>query len=470
MLKRKDISLIERKKLIEKRCYLFNQHSKSKALFVTWNNLNKERRTPILQTKHKSWIKLENHSEEKMFWTYNLKDIEVNNFHDIDVHFTVQNIRKDHFYLTFFDQNENVIYRLFSFEQIGIHHCITSLKDYLSGEMPKISKMQICLNPKSEIYLSEIYLRTFNQPQSSKIIVFSDKWTYSGIYAFTQEWIKFFEPETIQLTDPNNMIWTSNSELLIYEYHHCISKTNSEILQKSLDAFPNHKKVFFVHEINGEAEFYLRQANFLVFFNQYQKSIATKFLNLSSIPSLCLQTLPRHEIEIEIKKEPWIYLGGIYKKNKGDLLSHIKTLLKDFNESDVKIFLNMPRYDAHEEFEKDIDDIQKSKNLKDKVIIKLEPFETYNEMLQAMMKCTWVYLYRNDLDLTELENLIENHDNSVLEHTIGESGMLRDAYLSKCIPIVNPSSRFAAYWNKANSISLLDFTNYLKKIIKSLTS
>jgi len=210
--------------------------------------------------------------------------------------------------------------------------------------------------------------------------------------------------------------------------------------------------------------------------NGYQKQIVEQFAGIRK-PSL---VLPCHPIPFHLTthlinkpRSKAVYAGGHFVGTKShDLIERLEKLVHKLDTQKetagavilcyfIVAFSNMQN--AYNTFEKTI---STHPILNDRVILIHNVDRIpYLKMFENMAECSHTYLWRNEQSLDRMKELIETHDAGITYHPVGESSMLANAVAAGCIPIVENTYRFRAYFETDLTFSFQDFAEQLAQFI-----
>lgn len=333
-------------------------------------------------------------------------------------------------------------------------------------------------NSISNKHLEDFFVRNprdllDSRHSENNIYVLSDIFTgtelYSGIWNFTQSWVKFSPQMKVLESMPDINSWNMAS-IVVIEFFMTWERKVAVEMESVLSQIPSHiKKVFIVHEINEHSYKCLLQADFIIYINKYQEFVGNHVMGLNK-PFQTVGALPRNEFPATNEMKPFIYVGGHFVPNSnGDfsLYDRLSKLLYTYDDKNVHILLHpalrghyMTREYTMREFYK----IMTDKKCDERVVIYDEHCETYSDMKAIMSKCKWCYLWRDDILYEDLLKKYEAKDKSLIFNRIGDSGMLRDAWESGCELIVEPKARYATYFDKVKPITWRQFSSLIEDI------
>ena len=243
----------------------------------------------------------------------------------------------------------------------------------------------------------------------------------------------------------------------------------------NVNDFPNRKKVTIVHEIMNWTEDTLRNSDYLIYMNEYQRDIAEKILGV--IKPCCV--LPCHPIPFHLTahlinkpRKHRVYLGGHFLPDKThDLVERLEKLIQRLDADEESAGATLACYfvvafaDLVDTYNRFKANVISHPLLKDRVEIHDAHNIPYLTMFENMAACKYTYVWRNEQSLGRLKYLIEKRDASILYHSVGESSIFANAVAAGCIPIVENTYRFRAYFETDLSYSFEDFVKQLAEFI-----
>lgn len=239
--------------------------------------------------------------------------------------------------------------------------------------------------------------------------------------------------------------------------------------------YPQRKRITVVHEVMHCSLDTIRNSDYLIYMNHYQKEIVE---NIAGIKKPCL-VLPCHPIpfnltaHLNVPRRNSVYLGGHFFSCKSQgLLARLEALVEKLDSNPETAGATISCYfivafdylvEAFNAFERNV---RLHPLLKDRVEIAHNADHIpYATMFENMAACKYTYLWRNESSLDRLKELINTHDASVLQCPVGESSMLANAVAAGCIPIVEDNYRFRAYFETDLTFSYQDFAELLRDFI-----
>lgn len=319
--------------------------------------------------------------------------------------------------------------------------------------------------------------------QDNNVLVLTDFASYSGIGGFTSRWHKY-KPnwKLCSQESLNDLLRKSSKEIncVIYEFYKTWNERSSKFSLSLLDKVGSAvKKVFIVHEINYLSTPSLREADFLIFINRYQKFVAEEVLNIKK-PNVILNGLPRLYRTPFIEDDsrpPLIYMGGhaINVKNINNdndtFIDSVKKALNMTNDSSSVLVYRPVDLTCgcsinHEILGK-LSDVLCRKQLKDRFVLNSQDIDSYDKFFSFLKRFRWAYMSRPncDLSLEKMYEMYEAKDPALAFFSIGESGTYRDCSDAGCSLLVEPMAHFVNHFEGNTSMTHFEFSELLEDII-----
>lgn len=293
-----------------------------------------------------------------------------------------------------------------------------------------------------------------------------------GFESFNSTWQPLFE--AIEMPQLNQCYEIDDIPRARYASSELRKCQTGEIVKA--EDFPHRKKITVVHEAYNFTFDALKNSDYLIFMNSYQKEIAEIFAGIYK--PCCV--LPCHPIPFHLTahlknkaRRKAVYIGGHFVGTKSnDLIERLEKLIHELDADEetagatvlcyfIVAFAHMQ--DAYITFERNV---SAHPLLKDRVVI-IHNSERipYLTMFENMAECTHTYLWRDEQTLDRMKELIRTRDAGITYHPIGESSMLANAVAAGCIPIVEKRYRFRAYFETDMTYSFEDFAKQLAEFI-----
>lgn len=283
----------------------------------------------------------------------------------------------------------------------------------------------------------------------------------SKINNFTLEWIKWYRfakiaPKEHEIKSDDIIIINLNDGVdpcLGYRIH------------------PSAKRVYVVHKINRNNLLHLENANFIIYINDVIRQIAE--VGGIKKPYISCPRYPLYNFfGTKLIKEDFVHIGGWFFDDRVDGLSDALQKMHEELHRDIQFHYYFIWGSVESRKEKILDFLgdMKKKHFAENRTHSFPTIENpFNIGLYSTRIAKYGFIHRNTLSIEETFDLINDKNDSILDHDVSESSMLSMYQSSGCEVIANNTIDCLPFFQKTDFFTFKDFAKNISYAIKKLS-